>query len=121
MTLPTSGILPPKALEDIRLHTNDFFETSWWAVELDKIIQDPTHQMTGAQEGDMTMMMMVMSQMTGFKEQWHETDLSIKEIIYAVGQLIATNDQTRQQAERAVQVMVDKARQAKETGTTPTI
>ena len=100
---------------------DDFFETSWWAVELDKIIQDPTHAPAGAEEGDMTMMMMVMSQMTGFKEQWHETELSIKETIYAVGQLIANNDTTRQQAERAMQAMVDKAKQSKETGIAPTI
>ena len=116
MSLPTSGTLPRKALEDIRLHTEDFFEGSWWATELLKMVEDPSYQSAHADQGDMTMMMMVLSQMQGFREQWHETELSNKEVIYAVGQLIANNKTAREQAERAMGKMIEGARHAHEAG-----
>lgn len=116
MSLPTSGTLPQKALEDIRLHTEDFFGGSWWAAELLKMVEDPSYEPTHADQGDYTMMMMVLSQMQGFREQWHQTDLSNKEVIYGVGQLIANNKTAREQAERAMGRMIEGARHAHETG-----
>ena len=117
MSLPTSGTLPQKALEDIRLHTEDFFEGSWWAMELLKKIEDPTYEFPrSTDQGDMTMMMMVLSQMQGFREQWNQTELSDKEVIYGVGQLIANNKAVREQAERAMGQMIEGARRANETG-----
>lgn len=116
MSLATSGTLPRKALEDIRLHTEDFFEGAWWAVELLKMVEDPSYEPSHADQGDYTMMMMVLSQMQGFREQWHETELSNKEVIFAVGQLIANNKTAREQAERAMGRMIEGARRAHETG-----
>lgn len=121
MSLPTSGALPGLALRDIQMHTDEFFQNAWWAQELLKMIDDPTYRSPTADQGDMTMMMMVISQMQGFKEQWHETPLSNKEVIYAVGQLLACNKAVREQAERAMSAMIDRTRLAHETGTTPSI
>lgn len=119
--MTTSGALPARAVEDIRLHTDEFFEGSWWAQELLKTIEQPGYQSTQADQGDMTMMMMVVSQMESFKEQWYNTDLSTKEIIFAVGQLIANNKQTREQAERALGAMLDRTREAHAGGTVPSL
>lgn len=108
--LPTSGALPPKLIEDIRLHTDAFFDESQWARELLRVVEDPNYEAHDMEQQDMTMMMMVLSQMEGFREQWHETTLSNREVIYAVGQLISANRQTREQAERATRSMIEGAR-----------
>lgn len=114
--LPTSGRLPARVLEDIRLHTEDFFDGSWWGTEALKMVETPGYCPQDADQGDLTMLMMVISQVPGFREQWHETELSTKEVIYGVGQLIANNKTTREQAERAMARMIEGARTAKETG-----
>lgn len=108
-------------MEDIELHTDEFFAHANWAGELARVIDEPNYVTQCTEQDDLTMMMMVHSQMAGFQEQWHETELTTKQLIFAVSQLIMNNRATREQAERAVSEMIGIAREAHRTGTTPQV